>query len=84
MSEEALSYLWQNAMDRFLAEGAVYRELRDLQQRIARYEDWRSAWAEVGRATEETPNGLVNPIVHKPLPVISWRSFLIVWLSPSF
>ena len=64
MSEEALSYLWQNAMDRFLAEGAVYRELRDLQQRIARYENWRSAWAEVGRATEERAQRLPHLVNH--------------------
>ena len=30
MSEDILTYLWDNVSDRFLAEGAIYRELRDL------------------------------------------------------
>ena len=32
MSEEILTYLWDNVFDRFLAEGAIYRELRDLEE----------------------------------------------------
>jgi 2,6-dihydroxypseudooxynicotine hydrolase len=74
MSGETLSYLWQNVMDRFLAEGAVYRELRDIQQRIARYEDWRSAWAEVGRATEERAQRCLESDCTQTAATDLWRS----------
>ena len=60
MSEEILSYLWDNVFDRFLAEGAIYRELRDLKNQIRRYDEWRAAWAEVAHATEERAERLLQ------------------------
>jgi 2,6-dihydroxypseudooxynicotine hydrolase len=81
MSEETLSYLWQNVMDRFLAEGAVYRELRDLQQRIARYEDWCSAWAEVGRATEERAQRLLESDCTQTAAADLWRSSIYYFFA---
>lgn len=60
MSEELLNYLWDNIFDRFLAEGAIYRELRDLRAEIKRFDDWRAAWAQVARATEERAEHLLK------------------------
>jgi 2,6-dihydroxypseudooxynicotine hydrolase len=52
MPDTTLAYLWENITDRFLAEGAVYRELRDLRARIQHLEDWPSAWADMAQQTE--------------------------------
>ena len=81
MSEETLSYLWQNVMDRFLAEGAIYRELRDLQQQIARYEDWRSAWAEVARATEARALRLLESDCTQTAAGDLWRSSIYYFFA---
>ena len=60
MSEEILTYLWDNVSDRFLAEGAIYRELRDLKNRIRRYDEWPVAWMEVAHATKERAERLLQ------------------------
>jgi 2,6-dihydroxypseudooxynicotine hydrolase len=52
MTDETLAYLWDNITDRFLAEGTIYRELRDLHARIRRLEDWPAAWAQTASETE--------------------------------
>jgi 2,6-dihydroxypseudooxynicotine hydrolase len=53
MSEQNVSYLWENIFHRFLAEGANFRELQDLQRRIKTYGEWRATWAQLGAETEE-------------------------------
>ncbi len=68
-------------MDRFLAEGAVYRELRDLQQRITRYEDWRNAWAELGRATEERAQQLLESDCTQTAASDLWRSSIYYFFA---
>jgi 2,6-dihydroxypseudooxynicotine hydrolase len=53
MTEQDVSYLWENIFHRFLAEGAIYRELQDLKRTIRSYDGWRSAWVALARETEE-------------------------------
>src|SRR4051794_36820861 len=53
MSEDTLAYLWNNYMHRFLAEGANYRDLLDLRQRIAALADWPTEWSQLARTCEE-------------------------------
>src|SRR5690348_4524503 len=49
-----------NVTDRFLTEGAIYRDLRDLRRRIERLEDWPAAWAETAAEMERRAAALVS------------------------
>jgi 2,6-dihydroxypseudooxynicotine hydrolase len=60
MSEAILTYLWDNVSDRFLAEGAIYREIRDLKNRIKRYDEWPAAWMEIANATKDRAERLLQ------------------------
>jgi len=45
MGEDTLSYLWTNYMHWFLAEGANYRDLLALRQRIKTMDEWPARWS---------------------------------------
>jgi 2,6-dihydroxypseudooxynicotine hydrolase len=53
MGEDTLSYLWTNYMHRFLAEGANYRDLLDLRERIKTMDQWPARWSEMARTYEQ-------------------------------
>lgn len=53
MAEDTLSYLWANYMHRFLAEGANYRDLLDLRQRIQTIDEWPAGWSEMAHIYEQ-------------------------------
>lgn len=53
MGEDTLSYLWKNYVHRFLAEGANYRDLLDLQQRIKTIHEWSARWSDMAHTYEQ-------------------------------
>jgi 2,6-dihydroxypseudooxynicotine hydrolase len=81
MEEAALAYLWDNISDRFLAEGAIYRELRDLRGRINRLEEWPAAWADAGRATEERADQLLASGAVQSAATDYWRASIYYFFS---
>jgi 2,6-dihydroxypseudooxynicotine hydrolase len=81
MADATLDYLWDNITDRFLAEGAIYRELRDLRHRIERLEDWPAAWAETGRATEQRADRLLASGAVQSAAADYWRASIYYFFS---
>jgi 2,6-dihydroxypseudooxynicotine hydrolase len=81
MADTSLVYLWDNITDRFLAEGAIYRELRDLRRSIERLEDWPTAWADTARATEERAEHLLAAGAHQSAAADYWRAATYYFFS---
>src|SRR5262249_3780925 len=57
MADELLSYLWETAVHRFLAEGINYRDLLDLRERIATIGEWPARWSEMAAHYEQLGDG---------------------------
>jgi 2,6-dihydroxypseudooxynicotine hydrolase len=74
MSDSLLTYLWDNITDRFLAEGAIYRELRDLRTRIATLQEWPSAWSETARESERRAEALLHAGAAASAAADYWRA----------
>jgi 2,6-dihydroxypseudooxynicotine hydrolase len=81
MADATLAYLWENITDRFLAEGAVYRELRDLRRRIDRLEEWPAAWAETARATAQRADRLLASGAAQSAAADYWRTSIYYFFS---
>ncbi len=81
MADSILSYMWDNITDRFLAEGANYRELRDLRRCIERLEDWPAAWAETARATEQRAEQLLAAGAVHSAAADYWRASTYYFFS---
>jgi 2,6-dihydroxypseudooxynicotine hydrolase len=81
MSQDLLAYLWENVTDRFLTEGAIYRELRDLRRRIERIEDWPAAWAETAAETERRAAALASSGAPQSAAAEYWRASIYYFFS---
>src|SRR3954447_6949702 len=53
MADETLSYLWDTAIHRFLAEGINFRDLLDLRERITTIGEWPARWSEMAVQYEQ-------------------------------
>jgi hypothetical protein len=81
MSQDLLIYLWDNVTDRFLTEGAIYRQLRDLRRRIERLENWPAAWAETAAETERRAAALVSSGALQSAAADYWRASIYYFFS---
>ena len=70
MAAETLSYLWDNYMHRFLAEGINYRDLLDLRERITTIEEWPARWSEMGAQYEQRADAALAAKDRVPGPIM--------------
>ena len=52
MQEDEVGWLWDHYTFRFFAEGAIYRDVLELREKIKRLDQWCPCWSEVARAAE--------------------------------
>ena len=52
MNDDEVGWLWDHYTHRFFAEGAIYRDVVELREKIKRLDQWCPSWSEVARAAE--------------------------------
>jgi 2,6-dihydroxypseudooxynicotine hydrolase len=54
--EDEVSWLWNHYTFRFFAEGAVYRDIIELRERIKSIDQWCPSWSKAAHAAEQKAN----------------------------